>query len=592
MKKSFSLLLLVIALIVFAFVVIYFFFPQTLVDFTNSQNAKAAGLVSKTVDINGYTAHYLESANKEKKETMVLVHGLGDDKNSFTQAAKFLKDDYNLILPDLLGSGENARDKTQNYSIRGQVEFLKKMLSTLGVEKFHVVGNSMGGHSAAAYTLAYPADVSSLTLLNAPGLTLDDHVVYTGFGKDVKDIEGLNAILARVFHKVPALPGPVAKLMIKQINDSREFLEETMIPQIKNGEDFDLRQRISRIATPTLVLWGRHDPVVTFNVAERYHRDIPLSQLTLLENGSHSPQLELPEEVATAIKKFMQQDKNTLLKPSKLEHAAKAQLYRWYQFYERDIEAPERLANQLNILDQDVVITSAAGEMKGRDNYPPRLSVYKGWTNAHHVQDVEVKPQDDGTIAMAVDIVYQNKNAEGERSNYTVHYDTVLRDNGKQLPVFQSLTLQPTGTIEKEPLEDAYPTNRISSLIHAWLFYIEQLNTDTAPFAELLAEDFALHFTTADGGPITTLDGVETWLKGAPSQLKQSNHYLEGLGVSEIAPDTYQVTVNFQWFGITLDDQSMAGKTQHNWVVIDDQSERFARIKEVKVKWLEPAKPI
>ncbi|MDB4292303.1 alpha/beta hydrolase [Maribacter sp.] len=592
MKKILKILGLIALVLIALGAIVYFFFPQKLVDMTNSQNASAADLTAKTVDLDGYTTHYYESQSGVEKDTLVLVHGLGDEKNSFAQSAKFLKDDYYLILPDLAGSGENARDEDKDYSIRGQVEFLHSLLSKLGVSKFNLVGNSMGGHVSAAYTLAYPEEVKNLVLLNAAGLKLDDHVVYGGFAEPLKGREDLKAVFDRVLYKAPEIPGPVADLMVKQINDSRDFLNNNVTVKIKKGKDFNLKDRISQISAPTLVLWGKHDKVVQMNVAERYDRDIPLSKLQLLEEGGHSPQMEIPEEVANGISNFIKSSKSELMNSTKAEHAAKTQLYRWYQFYERDIENKKRLMNQLGILAEDVTITSAAGEMKGRDNYPPRLSVYKGWTNAHHVKQVSVNENENGLIDMEVDILYQNKNAHGERANYTIHYTTQLENTDKGLPVFKSLLLQPTGKTEKDPLEDAYPTNRTKSLMHYWLLNMEQLDGNAEPFRELLTSDFELHFSTATGTPMTKIEELEAWLKGVPSKLKQSTHRPEGFKVQDLGGNKYQVNVNFKWMGVDVNGNALAGTTAHEWMVVDDPTERFARIESVKVKQIEPMHPI
>ena len=59
------------------------------------------------------------------------------------------------------------------------------------------------------------------------------------------------------------------------------------------------------IRTPTLILWGRHDAVVPFNVAEYYAAHIPGARLQVLEKASHSPQLEVPGEVAAALLAFL-----------------------------------------------------------------------------------------------------------------------------------------------------------------------------------------------------------------------------------------------------------------------------------------------
>lgn len=305
MKKILKIIGGILAVLVLTIGIVYFFFPQTLVDLTNSQNASAANLESKIISIDGYETHYYTNNNTSAKDTLVLLHGLGDEKNSFVLSAKFLTDNYYLILPDLLASGENSKAGSLDLSIKGQVEFLNQFLTTLDIKSFNLAGNSMGGHISAAYAIAYPNEVKKLILLNAPGLKLDDHVVYTGFGSELKNDADLNKVLSRVFYKVPDMPGIIKDMYITQINDSRYFLNNTIITQIKNGAYFDLKNEINQIKAPTLILWGKHDKVVKFNVAERYDRDIPISEIEMIENAAHSPQLEVPESVATSIDQFI-----------------------------------------------------------------------------------------------------------------------------------------------------------------------------------------------------------------------------------------------------------------------------------------------
>ena len=295
-----------IAILLIAVAVVYFFFPKLLVDQTNASYASAANLEKKAVLVNGYTVNFYESKASDDKPNFVLLHGMGDDKSSFLQTAKFLSEDYHLILPDLAGHGENERKQGLDYSINGQATFLKSFLEKLDIKKFNLVGNSMGGHTAAAYAVKYPNDLNNLILLDAAGIKIDDHVVYGGFGKEIENKEELNAVLQRVFYKVPSLPGPIADYMIKTINNSKDFVDDTLIPAIKNGKYFNLKDDVQSIKAPTLVLQGKHDEVVSFNIAEYYRDHIPNANLVVIQNASHSPQLEVPEEVAIAIKNFIQ----------------------------------------------------------------------------------------------------------------------------------------------------------------------------------------------------------------------------------------------------------------------------------------------
>jgi len=111
-----------------------------------------------------------------------MLQGMADEKNTFASTAGELKDRYYVIIPDQQGNGENELDSSREYSIRSHVEFLDAIVNKLSLESFALGGNSMVGRVSAAYTLAHPNKVTKLFLVNAPGLKLDEHVLYGGFG--------------------------------------------------------------------------------------------------------------------------------------------------------------------------------------------------------------------------------------------------------------------------------------------------------------------------------------------------------------------------------------------------------------------------
>jgi abhydrolase domain-containing protein 6 len=299
MKKTFKYLLIGFLSLIAVGAIVFFFFPGKIIQLTNWNFANKANLEKKTILINNYTVNYYQSKTMDKAKTLVLLHGMGDDKSSFLQSAKLLSQEYNLVLPDLNGHGENGKERDRDYSIMGQTLFLNDFLKAINLTTFYLGGNSMGGHTSLAYTLHYPNQVKALILVNAPGVTLDSHIVYGGFGKPIKDKEGLNKVLARVFYKVPDLPSPIAKYM------SLDFVDNTLVPSITKGRDFDLKDSISKISAPVLILWGQHDGVVKMNVAEYFDSQIQNSTLMLIKNASHSPQLEVPDEVSEKIIQFI-----------------------------------------------------------------------------------------------------------------------------------------------------------------------------------------------------------------------------------------------------------------------------------------------
>ena len=262
-------------------------------------------------------------------------------------------------------------------------------------------------------------------------------------------------------------------------------------------------------------------------------------------------------------------------------HLAKSQYYRWYQLYERPMNK-QRVDNQMELLADNVTIKSAAGIMNGEANYPERLEVYKGWKNAHHVQQVSFI-KNEGKNKLKADIKYQNIQPDGKKASYTIDYEMEFEDFSNELPLLTEVVITPTGESDEE-FEDAYPKNRVNSLMYFWLANMEQLNGNVTPFKEMLTDDFELNFST---GTINTLQELETWLNDAPKQLNQSSHHPENLSIKVIDDTTYQVSVSFDWYGIAKNGKRMKAKTHHEWIVIDDTNDRFARIKSANVKQIE-----
>lgn len=268
---------------------------------------------------------------------------------------------------------------------------------------------------------------------------------------------------------------------------------------------------------------------------------------------------------------------------TKDEHLAKVQLYRWYQLYEREIN-PERISNQMEILADDIYMKTAAGEMKGKDNYPERLVAYKGWKNAHHVKNTNIISTTEG-LRLEADIQYQNIRPDGEKKSYTIHYTTELVKNRGAMPQFSSIEIAATGETN-ETFTDAYPENRTKALMYYWLASMERLDGNVTPFKELLADDFTLNFSTSN--PIKSIQELETWLNGMPLQLKESSHYPKNFSVKTIMENEYEVTVELDWKGVTKDNKRVQATTKHIWFVVDNPNERFAKILKAEVSQVVP----
>lgn len=268
-----------------------------------------------------------------------------------------------------------------------------------------------------------------------------------------------------------------------------------------------------------------------------------------------------------------------------LQHAAMAQARRWYQYYENPAIG---LKNQLDILAPDVSVKSALGEVKGHTAYAERVAkLPQTWKNAHFIRSNSIKLAPDGSSNLRIDITYLNQGMlpDGSVRSAELTYETVLASDGKLLPTFRSIAITQNSDGKADAFRPAYAENRLLSMMHYYLAIIEDPKRDAEPMREVFHPEFRLNFSS---GPITTFDGFKAWLAGPGSQIAASTHVIRNFSYRETSPGSYSVSVDFDWEGILPNGKEMAAKTRHSWVVTDDPSERFARLRSVEVQVLEP----
>lgn len=244
-----------------------------------------------------------------KGDIILLIHGFGGDKDNWTRMAPYLKSKFQLIAPDLPGFGESDRLPEERYSISDQVARVREFKEALGIKKFHLVGNSMGGSIAATYALKFPDDLLSLILIDSAGVTSPTKSELTlelEKGNNpllVNNAKDFDRLMDFNFHKKPYIPDTIKQYFAERAVSNREF-NEKIFRDIR-GEIGNLEQNLSKIKTPTLILWGDKDRVIHPDSAIVFNKGIPNSKLIIFKDCGHIPQLERPEDTGKAISEFI-----------------------------------------------------------------------------------------------------------------------------------------------------------------------------------------------------------------------------------------------------------------------------------------------
>ncbi len=270
-------------------------------------------------------------------------------------------------------------------------------------------------------------------------------------------------------------------------------------------------------------------------------------------------------------------------------HAIKTQLYKWYSFYEREMNE-ERILNQLELLSDSIVINSMGNTIKGKMEYRNIIPAYKGTRNAHNLISVKMD-ESTGKISAETKILFQTIRSDSTNAQMEIEYEIFSTEfDGKTPPKLQQITIKPLEQQKISSFEDTYAKNRLSALMHYWLLNIEQMDGDAEPFKKLLANNFELHFSKDN--VVTSMKQFEKWIKYAASAVSETNHFPENFEVKLLAENLYEMNVNFVWRGESPDGNKLQAITHHKWTVEDDMNAQFAKIRKMEVSYKVPFSPL
>lgn len=109
-------------------------------------------------------------------ETILLIHGMGSASTAWRPIIQDLESIFTVVTVDLPGHGHTPMDETQPMDPQALAQSVFATMQSLGIEKFHVVGNSLGGWIALEMAAMRPHAISSVTGLAPAGLWLKPFV--------------------------------------------------------------------------------------------------------------------------------------------------------------------------------------------------------------------------------------------------------------------------------------------------------------------------------------------------------------------------------------------------------------------------------
>ncbi|NKS67035.1 alpha/beta fold hydrolase [Rhodococcus hoagii] len=252
----------------------------------------------KTVDAAGIPTRSLQAGSGD--EAVVFLHGTSGHLEAFARNIAVHAAHYECHAIDMLGHGYTGKPDYA-YEIPRYVEHLVNYLDAVGLDKVHLVGESLGGWVAAHLASEQPERVLSLQLLAAGGTVANPEIMErirksTTKAVQSDDVELTRARLRLLMHD----PVDATEELVEarhRIYHQPDFVAN--IHNLLSLQDMETRQRnllrpdrLARIQAPTLVVWGHENPFGDVPEAKKMAEDIPGAQLQLYPECGHWPQHE------------------------------------------------------------------------------------------------------------------------------------------------------------------------------------------------------------------------------------------------------------------------------------------------------------
>lgn len=284
---------------------------------------------SRTLAGDGLDIHLLEWS--QEGTPLLFLHGFSNEAHVWDEAAAAVAPYYRTLAMDLRGHGDSGRDPEGRYDYDFHVADVEAVLAALGIERFVLVGHSLGGRIAMRFAGRHPSRLAGLVIVDsAPELDARGTVRITvdlqrggasgGDGISFASEAEYRAVLARAYPAVrQSVLERMARHMLRRRDDGR--FEPKLDPQWfrlrREADETAMREReerlgremwdaLANVPCPTLVVRGAASDVMSPEVADRMVDEVlQHGRLAIVPRAGHSVMLDNPEGFRDALTSFV-----------------------------------------------------------------------------------------------------------------------------------------------------------------------------------------------------------------------------------------------------------------------------------------------
>ena len=266
----------------------------------------------RTSDARGLRFQYVEWGD-HAAPPVVLLHGLSSMGRIWDPLARTLQDRYRLIALDQRGHGETSWPDEPAYSTDDYVADLEALVEAWGLERFVLIGLSLGGMNAIAYAARHPERVTHLVPVDIrprvdqdkrPSLELEKHIAEHGH-PIFEDHEGALKLMRLTNQTTPddALRHRLRHLL-KPLPDGRWTFKHD--PRVSYyWRPSNLWDELPKVAAPVLIVRGGKSMVLPAEAAERMRATFPRAELVTIDEAGHTVPEDSADQFIEAVEAFL-----------------------------------------------------------------------------------------------------------------------------------------------------------------------------------------------------------------------------------------------------------------------------------------------
>src|SRR5437764_5014409 len=262
--------------------------------------------------------HYLDWGNKHLP-TIVFLHGGALNAHTWDLCCLALRGDYHCVALDQRGHGDSDWAPDSDYSIGASLGDTKGLVDHLGLDKFILVGMSLGAINSLAFAIAHPERLSHLVIIDAgPEMRRPGSSRIRDFVNAVQETVTVEAIIEKALEFNPRRDPTILRRSLmhnlrqradgtwKWKYDTRRF--QAMGQETHRAARAALADGLGRITCPTLVVRGGESDVFHEEDGIRLAQRLPHGKFVTVPRAGHTVQGDNPKDLVAELRCFLQGD--------------------------------------------------------------------------------------------------------------------------------------------------------------------------------------------------------------------------------------------------------------------------------------------